>query len=108
MILKKNYKENLYGYNCDSYDIVVDGETVGSVGLFFNEGKAFSDIHINESHRRKGYALKAKQELFNKSGLKEIYSWVNKDNVASCKLQDKMGCKLLSSTDDKYLFVWRL
>ena len=107
MKLVKNYKDNLYGLNCDCYDILIDHNKIGIVGLYFNDGKAFSDIFIITEHRRKGYALQAKKLLFKQCGLTEIYSWVDKKNLASINLQYKMGYVLVEETDDKFLFIWR-
>jgi len=107
MKLVKNYKDNIYGLNCDCYDIFVDENKVGIIGLFFNDGKAFFDIFISPEYRRKGYAFESKKLLIKHSGLTDIYSWVDKKNLASINLQYKMGCVLLEETDDKLLFVWR-
>lgn len=107
MYLIKNYIDNLYGFNCDCYDIFIEDNKIGTIGLYFNDGKAFCDTFIIEKHRRKGYALLAKKLLFEQSGLEKVYSWVNKTNIKSINLQYKMGCTLIEETDDKLLFMWK-
>jgi RimJ/RimL family protein N-acetyltransferase len=107
MILAQNNISVLYGNHCISYNILVEDNVVGTVALFFTDAKPFSDIFIKEEHRRKGYALQAKKKLIEKYKIEEVYSWVDKKNLASINLQYKMGCTVIEETDDKLLFVWK-
>jgi RimJ/RimL family protein N-acetyltransferase len=106
MKLVKNRKRKLYGYKCDCYDILINQNKIGTVGLFFIQNKACFDTYILPKYRRKGYALQAKKSLIKHSDLQKIYSYVDKNNIASINLQFKMGSKIIEKIGDKFLFVW--
>jgi len=107
MITISTQKDQLiFGYKGKAHNILLDEMVIGSIGIFWINGKPFSNIFIKSEFRRKGYALEAKKILFANSGLKEIFSYVNKDNKASIKLQYSMNCRLVKEVCDKLLFVW--
>ena len=68
--------------------------------------KTFCDIFVNVEYRKLGYAFAAKNMLYNSTHETQIYSWVDKNNIASIKLQNKMGCSIVKEQDEKYLFKW--
>ena len=94
-----------YGFNGDYWKILVDSVDVGVIGIFWKDDKPFIDIFIKPEYRRMGYALEAKRLLYSRLQLKEIYAYVNKDNIASIKLQEKSGFRLIGEEDDKFLFI---
>ena len=98
--------QHKYGFSGDLWQILLDGVDIGYIGIFWKDDKPFSDIFIKPEYRRMGYALEAKKLLRSRVTLPKIFSYVDKDNVPSIRLQEKMGCTLIGEEDGKFLFTW--
>jgi [ribosomal protein S5]-alanine N-acetyltransferase len=89
------------------------GEIVGTIVLMIlkdNDGQFTEDYeigwHLRKSAWGKGYATEAAKAIlnygFNTLNLREIYSIVNEDNIASIKVIQRLGMVPLGSTNKYY------
>lgn len=102
----------------EMFAIVVSGDIKGVVSLYQHTSSTVSlGIEITPNERNKGYALQGSKlaiEYAKVLGYKIIASNVNKDNIASIKLQQKLGFEIYQeyvskkNSKNMYLFVQAL
>jgi len=73
--------------------IVTDGQEnrLGVVGLFYQEGKPWTEIAIDPKYRGHGLLSKFYELLAKKHGLKRLWISPNISNTASVKSHEKAG-----------------
>lgn len=95
-----------------SYGIELDGEIVGSIGIRNLDSKPEIGYWIAPTYSGKGITsqcVKALTEFgFRTLGLKEIIIKANPKNIASNKIAEKNGYKLITDTieDNEELNIW--
>lgn len=79
----------------EMFAVVHDGKTVGAVSLYEHSKSVVSiGAEIYPAFRRKGFAYEANLLLFDRAkqlGYKVIQNQVGTDNVASIRLNEKLG-----------------
>lgn len=101
-----------------NYTIIrkTDNVKMGTCGLYDREGLEGLDIGFAflPEYERKGYAYESAEKLknvaFSEFGINKISGITAKDNIASQKLLEKLGLKLIGAktlpNDDEELFVY--
>lgn len=98
--------------NCNRVDLVLieDGEIVAFAGVTninqeTRKGESYTFVHP-EKHG-KGIGLRARSMVldyaFGELGLNKVYAYTNEDNLASCKLSEKLGFILEGRLRQEYL-----
>ncbi|MBO5716088.1 MAG: GNAT family N-acetyltransferase [Clostridia bacterium] len=101
-----SYKDN--GFGLWAIELKESGEFIGDCGISLQniDGEILHEIgyHINKNHWRKGYAKEACQAVknwfFENTEYNAVYSYMNKENVASYFTAESNGMTLLKEYHD--------
>jgi RimJ/RimL family protein N-acetyltransferase len=100
--------ENVY-YKCNlkPYIAKIDDKYIGFIGFLNYNNDIYISININPDFRGNGYGSKILKEVLNKIeyGI-TINAEIIKDNLASIKLFEKCGFKLVNTDDDLLIYQW--
>lgn len=104
--IKSNMLSQLNRLGYSNYTLILksDKTKIGTCGLFDREGLEGIDIGFAflPAYENKGYgfesANKLKNVAFDEFGLKEIKAITTRENIASQKLLEKLGLKLMGTT----------
>jgi RimJ/RimL family protein N-acetyltransferase len=110
--------ENYATYDFGLWGVVLkEGERfVGDCGITMQSinGKMEPEIgyHINKEYTNKGYATEAAKACqdyaFNVLKLKKLYSYMKYTNIASARVAEKNGMKLIMEVEDKKNIITRV
>ena len=101
-----SYKEN--GFGLWAIELKENGEFIGDCGISLQkiDGKILPEIgyHINKNYWRRGYAKEAaaavRDWFFNNTNYNCVYSYMNRENVASYSTASAAGLKKIKEYDD--------
>ena len=111
-----SYRDN--GFGLWAIELKENGEFIGDCGISLQniDGETLHEIgyHINKNHWQKGYAKEACQAVkdwfFENTANDAVYSYMNKENVASYSTAASNGMTRIKEYDDgtELLLVYRI
>lgn len=101
-----NYRDMGFGFW--AIELKETGEYIGDCGITIQNinHKYVAEIgyHIHRDHWNKGYATEAAQAckrwIFDNTPFRRVYSYMNAENIASCRVAEKNGMTYRETFDD--------
>ena len=107
-----------HGFGLWALELKETGAFIGDCGISMQniDGEILPEIgyHVHKKYWRQGYAKEAcaavKQWFFQNTEFESVYSYMNRDNVASCATAAANGMTRIKAYDngDEALYVYRI
>jgi RimJ/RimL family protein N-acetyltransferase len=85
--------------------VLVDGEVAGNVVSFLHQGRREVGYWIGREHWGKGVATSALAALLEVLEMRPLYAHVARQNVASARVLEKCGFRVLGEEDDGFALI---